>query len=112
MNPTQAFSERVNTYGSVPLAKFGHCCCMITKERLIVFGGASGNVGNFAITNDTFCLDMVMEPLTLTWRKLDSSLTPDQTTAPSPVRERLRPAPTSSRTRCFSWAGRSDVDLE
>lgn len=78
MNPAQvhaqAYCDRVNTFGTVPLAKFGHCCCMITKERLIVFGGASGNVGNFAITNDTFCLDMVMEPLTLTWRKLDSKV--------------------------------------
>lgn len=72
MIPAQASCDRVSTYGTVPLAKFGHCCCMITKDRLIVFGGASGNVGNFAITNDTFCLDMVMEPLTLTWRKLES----------------------------------------
>ncbi len=69
----EASSQIVPTYGSIPLAKFGHCCCMISKDKLIVFGGASGNVGNFAITNDTFCLDMYATPLTLTWRKLEST---------------------------------------
>lgn len=58
----QAIYDKVNTRGQIPLAKFGHCCCLIAKERLIVFGGASGNVGNFAITNDTFCLEMTQEP--------------------------------------------------
>jgi Galactose oxidase, central domain len=68
------FTEKVAAFGSVPVAKFGHCCCLITPSRLIVFGGASGNVNNFSITNDTFCLDMVSNPLNLTWRKLESKV--------------------------------------
>ena len=66
------FIEKVTTYGNIPLAKFGHSCSLISRNRLIVFGGASGNVGNYAITNDTFCLNMQSNPLTFTWRKLES----------------------------------------
>ena len=68
------FIQKVNTYGNIPLAKFGHTCSLISENRLIVFGGASGNVGNYAITNDTFCLIMQMNPMAFTWRKLDSKI--------------------------------------
>lgn len=73
MDINQGIYDKVAVQGQIPLAKFGHCCSMISAERLIVFGGASGNVGNFAITNDTFCLEMSPEPLNLTWRRLESS---------------------------------------
>lgn len=69
---TSEFIEKVTTYGNIPLAKFGHTCSLIARNKMIVFGGASGNVGNYAITNDTFCLNMQSNPLTFTWRKLES----------------------------------------
>lgn len=65
--------QQVPTFGAMPMAKFGHCCCLITPTKLIIFGGASGNVNNFSITNDTFCLEMTSDPVMFTWRKLDSS---------------------------------------
>lgn len=71
-NNEHAHINQVETFGSIPLAKFGHTSSLISKNRLIVFGGASGSVGNYAITNDTFSLVMQSNPLTFTWRKLDS----------------------------------------
>lgn len=71
----QAICDKVNTRGQIPLAKFGHCCCMIAKDRLIVFGGASGNVGNFAITNDTFCLEMSQDYNASMSRSMSGKLT-------------------------------------
>lgn len=67
-----AHISHVETFGNIPLAKFGHTSSLISKNRLIVFGGASGNVGNYAITNDTFSLVMKSNPLSFTWRKLES----------------------------------------
>lgn len=104
------FTEKVPAYGSVPVAKFGHCCCMISPNRLIVFGGASGNVNSFAITNDTFCLEMASDPLTLTWRKLESNFGMTKMSGPHRSLELPQPAPALRRKRCSSSEVLSDVD--
>jgi protein phosphatase len=50
--------ERVNTFGEVPLARFGHTTSMVSKSKLVLFGGATGDIGKYVITNDvySFCL--------------------------------------------------------
>ena len=66
------FISEIPSYGNIPLAKFGHSSCSISKTKVIIFGGASGIVGNYSITNDTLLLRIEPEPLRLTWIKLDS----------------------------------------
>ena len=71
--PSGDFISEAPSYGNVPLAKFGHSCCSISKTKVIVFGGASGLVGNYSITNDTLLLNINPDPFSLTWVKLESN---------------------------------------
>ena len=68
-----AFIEKVATFGNMPVAKFGHTATLVSKDKLIIFGGASGNVDTYSITNECFCLDIQGSPITFTWRKLQST---------------------------------------
>ena len=53
--------------GDDPEARFGHTVTMISENKAILFGGATGNTGKFSITGDTYLCDLV----TLTWTKLN-----------------------------------------
>lgn len=59
--------EIFNASGDVPLPRFGHTVNLISNTKVILFGGATGDVGKYAITGDTFLLDLI----TRKWRKLD-----------------------------------------
>ena len=43
--------------GEKPSARFGHTVTPITKTKVLLFGGATGDSGKYTITNDTFLLD-------------------------------------------------------
>lgn len=58
----------------MPVAKFGHTATPVAKDKIIIFGGASGNVDTYSITNECFCLDIQQnQTVTFTWRKLQNS---------------------------------------
>ena len=81
------FIDKIETYGTIPIGKFGHTSCLISKTKLVVFGGANGDVGNYSITNDTFILTMQANPLNFSWKLLESTLLPynlDVGNVPSP----------------------------
>lgn len=69
------YIEKIKTQGFMPVAKFGHTSTQVSKEKIIIFGGASGNVDTYSITNECFCLDIEQGPVepTFTWRKLTNT---------------------------------------
>ena len=42
----------------VPLPRFGHTTTLVDRNRVILFGGATGDSGRYTITQDTFALEM------------------------------------------------------
>ena len=47
------------SWGSeVPLPRFGHTTTLVDRNRVILFGGATGDSGRYTITQDTFALEM------------------------------------------------------
>lgn len=68
----EKFIEKVECEGDIPLPKFGHTCCLISRDKLIIFGGASGEKGDYMITNDTFLLTMQESPPSFIWSRLES----------------------------------------
>lgn len=58
---------RIEVSGNVPLPRFGHTMTPISKTKVILFGGATGDTGRYSITGDTYSFDIV----TRTWTKLD-----------------------------------------
>ena len=39
--------EKVDTFGEVPLARFGHTITQVSKSKVILFGGATGFFFNY-----------------------------------------------------------------
>lgn len=60
---------KVEVFGEVPLARFGHTITQISKSKIVLFGGATGDTGKYIITGDTYSLDLIQSK----WTKLDGS---------------------------------------
>mmetsp|Transcript_29963 Transcript_29963/g.22228 ORF Transcript_29963/g.22228 Transcript_29963/m.22228 type:complete len:121 (+) Transcript_29963:15-377(+) len=60
---------KVEVFGEVPLARFGHTLTQVSKSKVVLFGGATGDTGKFSITGDTYTLDLI----SFKWTKLDGS---------------------------------------
>ena len=61
----------------VPPARFGHTMTAVSKNKIVLFGGATGDTGKYSITADAYCLDL----LSCQWTRLDTSVAG---TPPSP----------------------------
>jgi len=80
--------EKLQTFGNAPQARFGHTMSLVSKSKVVLFGGATGDTGKYAITGDAYSFDL----LARFWRKIDGtfSLTisplnfPGGGTSPSP----------------------------
>lgn len=57
---------KLGVQGNVPLARFGHTVTMVLKQKLLLFGGATGDTGRYSITDNTYLFDIP----TCYWRKL------------------------------------------
>jgi len=49
---------KLDTFGEVPLARFGHTITLVSKTKIVLFGGATGDTGKYVITGDSynFCM--------------------------------------------------------
>jgi len=63
------FITKVDAFGEVPLARFGHTVTKISKSKVILFGGATGDTGKFNITGDTYSYDLIASK----WDKLEAT---------------------------------------
>ena len=61
--------ELYQTTGDIPTPRFGHSITPISRTKVILFGGATGDTGRYAITGDTYLFD---NPLRR-WKKLETT---------------------------------------
>ena len=59
--------ERLEVFGNTPLPRFGHSATLYSDNKVCLFGGATGNTGQFSITDNTYTLDLSSK----FWRKVD-----------------------------------------
>lgn len=60
-------SEPFETVGNIPLPRFGHSITYYAKNKVCLFGGATGTTGQFSITDNTYILDLS----TKSWKKVE-----------------------------------------
>jgi protein phosphatase len=58
--------EKMEVFGNTPLPRFGHSITFYAENKVCLFGGATGNTGQFSITDNTYTLDLN----TKFWRKV------------------------------------------
>ena len=58
--------EAIEGKGEVPEPRFGHTIIKVSKEKVVLFGGACGDTGRFGMTGETYLLNVV----NMTWKKL------------------------------------------
>jgi len=75
MDSSEKTIETLEVHGEVPCARFGHTTTALSKELVILFGGAIGDMGKYTMSSDTYAFHI----LTSTWSKLDA-----EGIAPSP----------------------------
>ena len=71
--------QKVEVFGEVPLARFGHTITqgnlcppnfiVVSKSKVVLFGGATGDTGKYIITGDTYTLDLI----SFKWTKLEGT---------------------------------------
>lgn len=59
--------EELDVYGDVPMARFGHTITLVSKTKVVLFGGATGDTGKYSMTGETYLFNI----LTKTWSKLN-----------------------------------------
>lgn len=60
--------ENIQVFGDVPSARFGHTATKVSSNKIIIFGGAVGDIGKYSISDETFCFDTQ----SLVWKRLIS----------------------------------------
>lgn len=66
VNPSNNSIEDLEVFGDVPQARFGHTITAVSKTKVVLFGGATGDTGKYSMTGDTFLFNV----LTKSWNKL------------------------------------------
>ena len=59
-------AETIEGTGEVPDARFGHTVTTVSKAKVVLFGGATGDTGRYGMQGDTHMLNVE----TMTWKKL------------------------------------------
>ena len=49
--------------GEIPQARFGHTITIVSKQKVVLFGGATGDTGKYSMTGETFMYNI----LSKTW---------------------------------------------
>ena len=55
--------EATEVNGEVPQARFGHTITIVSKQKVVLFGGATGDTGKYSMTGETFMYNI----LSKTW---------------------------------------------
>ncbi len=45
--------------GDVPQARFGHTVTIVAKQKVVLFGGATGDTGKYSMTGETFMFNIL-----------------------------------------------------
>ncbi|EAN31775.1 Calcineurin-like phosphoesterase family protein [Theileria parva strain Muguga] len=71
-NQLMAYQKVVPQQGDVPPPRFGHTSTSVGSGKVVLFGGAVGDVGRYTITSDSFLYDVT----TNYWTKLQTENPP------------------------------------
>ena len=58
--------EELEVHGDIPQARFGHTVTIVAKQKVVLFGGATGDTGKYSMTGETFMFNV----LSKNWQKL------------------------------------------
>ena len=58
--------ETIEVNGEVPQARFGHTITIVSKSKVVLFGGATGDTGKYSMTGETYIYNI----LNKSWQKL------------------------------------------
>ena len=58
--------EALDVNGEIPQARFGHTITIVSKAKVVLFGGATGDTGKYSMTGETFMYNI----LNKAWQKL------------------------------------------
>jgi hypothetical protein len=58
--------ETIEGKGEVPEPRFGHTIIKVSKEKVVLFGGACGDTGRFGMRGETYLMNVE----NMTWKKL------------------------------------------
>lgn len=51
--------EDIEVNGDVPQARFGHTITVVAKQKVVMFGGATGDTGKYSMTGETFIFNIL-----------------------------------------------------
>lgn len=66
----EKFISKIDCTGEIPPSRFGHSIVLANQVKLILFGGAVGNIKKFDFSNETFIFNL----MTCMWLKVDNSI--------------------------------------
>lgn len=64
--PAGQVVEALEVNGEIPQARFGHTITIVSKAKVVLFGGATGDTGKYSMTGETFMYNI----LNKAWQKL------------------------------------------
>ena len=50
--------QQIETFGEIPSPRFGHTITAVSKNKAVLFGGATGDTGRYSITGEAFTIDL------------------------------------------------------
>ena len=53
------FVEPLEVNGDIPQARFGHTITIVSKTKVVLFGGATGDTGKYSMTGETFLYNII-----------------------------------------------------
>jgi Galactose oxidase, central domain len=68
-SPSQSVEE-LDVFGDIPQARFGHTITLVSKTKVVLFGGATGDTGKYSMTGETYLFNI----LSKTWSKLNGTI--------------------------------------
>jgi hypothetical protein len=51
--------EGLEVNGEIPQARFGHTITIVSKAKVVLFGGATGDTGKYSMTGETFMYNIL-----------------------------------------------------
>lgn len=70
INQSNQCVEDVEVNGEIPQARFGHTVTIVAKQKVVLFGGATGDTGKYSMTGETFMFNILNKQ----WTKLQGKL--------------------------------------
>jgi hypothetical protein len=58
--------ESLDANGDIPQARFGHTVTTVAKNKVVLFGGATGDTGKYSMTGETYLFNVLNKQ----WQKL------------------------------------------